>query len=1082
MKKSLLSLVVLAFVFGLFYYNVNITNAQSVTGTTTVSAQISLTQNLNVGSRGVEVKILQQFLKDEGYYTGKVDGKYGKKTARYVKDFQDDNDLVANGKVDAPTRALINSMLTGEEYPICLPTINGGACPQGGPTISKISGPQYLNINEQGTWSVNAYDKNGGNLSYAVVWGDETNMRGSASENGVPASAYTQQTATFTHSYSQAGVYNPTFYVTTPNTIYCVTYPCPGNGGTAQSSLSVTVGGTTSSLRPMIIKDVSSIKSVVPNGTANLYFGVKEINNFQYYLGSYHLGQWYKGDGVTTSGPLWINFSWPDSPDVDATFYDENNIERTIYIPGNGPNSTEYGWYFWIGQDGSSYYANSNHTTGLPNLSSSEALQPKHLARKAGSVSNNSLTVSAPNGGEKWVKGTQQAITWYGNGVGTSTHEIKLVPYRAPCVNNICPLYADRPPYVINPSVYGAYYNWYVGDVWEKGIGPTDGAYTIQVCQKGTNVCDTSDSYFTIASSVIKNYDLKVGAVHGGNRKIDAGSTSALIGEFTFTAPISSINVSQVDFIDFAKGDNGQFNASTVNDFKNASLWLGNTKLADASFVQNGVISFPSSSFVVPAGGVSKLTVKADVSSSPVYRVHALQLGGFSGGNVINWGEENHDYVMRDSEIEITNTTTSALDVRATQIDVLNTPIANGENKVNVTIKNFSNVATTDYNAVTTNLNVYNTSTNALVYSVGSGSGNILPGGTRVTKFESWVPPTQYSNFKLPSGTYRMEASVSGIGIKDNTSISQNLVIPAVIRNPGTLSIDPGSISANVGSSTRVKAMYTPSCDSPLGTACATVVTEVNPTWSIANTAIAGIDQAVPRCVVGYPCPNTITYINGLTVGTTLLTATYTESNGNIISKTISVSINGIVSSLNVLCSPMTDHSAVRGCVNQIVNAPVYKADSNSCVAYCKSQGANACEWEKSTGNCYAEFGSSCRVEDGYGGWEASVDSCRATAYTQPRSMFTANALDAFQSSVPVSNTNNVVTTKFVFTQFLQYGSRGEEVRELQKYLNERGYGAGVADGVFGDKVEDAVIEFQIDNKLKADGLVGYEMRNFLNK
>jgi peptidoglycan hydrolase-like protein with peptidoglycan-binding domain len=40
------------------------------------------------------LKHLQQFLKDEGYYYGKIDGKYGRISARAVKDFQEDNDLV----------------------------------------------------------------------------------------------------------------------------------------------------------------------------------------------------------------------------------------------------------------------------------------------------------------------------------------------------------------------------------------------------------------------------------------------------------------------------------------------------------------------------------------------------------------------------------------------------------------------------------------------------------------------------------------------------------------------------------------------------------------------------------------------------------------------------------------------------------------------------------------------------------------------------------------------------------------------------------------------------------------------------
>lgn len=49
--------------------------------------------SFRIGSRGNDIKALQQFLKDEGYYFGKVDGKYGKISARAVEDFQDDNNI-----------------------------------------------------------------------------------------------------------------------------------------------------------------------------------------------------------------------------------------------------------------------------------------------------------------------------------------------------------------------------------------------------------------------------------------------------------------------------------------------------------------------------------------------------------------------------------------------------------------------------------------------------------------------------------------------------------------------------------------------------------------------------------------------------------------------------------------------------------------------------------------------------------------------------------------------------------------------------------------------------------------------------
>ena len=54
----------------------------------------------------------------------------------------------------------------------------------------------------------------------------------------------------------------------------------------------------------------------------------------------------------------------------------------------------------------------------------------------------------------------------------------------------------------------------------------------------------------------------------------------------------------------------------------------------------------------------------------------------------------------------------------------------------------------------------------------------------------------------------------------------------------------------------------------------------------------------------------------------------------------------------------------------------------------------------------------------------------------------------------------------------LQYGSNGNEVKELQQYLNNNGYQLSV-DGVFGDNTLSAVKDYQQKNGLSVDGIVG---------
>ncbi|MDO8520845.1 MAG: Gmad2 immunoglobulin-like domain-containing protein, partial [bacterium] len=101
-----------------------------------------------------------------------------------------------------------------------------------GPVISGVSGPQTLNVSQTGTWTVTVSARSGGNLSYSVDWGDGRNYEagGMAFEQKMVTN---DQSATFTHSYSRAGTYTPTFTVTNQS------------GQSAQTSLSVNVGGTT---------------------------------------------------------------------------------------------------------------------------------------------------------------------------------------------------------------------------------------------------------------------------------------------------------------------------------------------------------------------------------------------------------------------------------------------------------------------------------------------------------------------------------------------------------------------------------------------------------------------------------------------------------------------------------------------------------------------------------------------------------------------------------------------------------------------------------------------------------------------
>lgn len=58
-------------------------------------------------------------------------------------------------------------------------------------------------------------------------------------------------------------------------------------------------------------------------------------------------------------------------------------------------------------------------------------------------------------------------------------------------------------------------------------------------------------------------------------------------------------------------------------------------------------------------------------------------------------------------------------------------------------------------------------------------------------------------------------------------------------------------------------------------------------------------------------------------------------------------------------------------------------------------------------------------------------------------------------------------------TAVLKMGSSGSQVRTLQTKLNRWGYNCGTVDGIFGSKTQTAVKQFQKNNGLAVDGIVG---------
>lgn len=77
-----------------------------------VSVPDPITQVLKKGSKGSQVKIVQQFLIDNKYLKGKADGVFGSMTESAVKSFQSEYKINVDGVVDGQTRDTLNELLT----------------------------------------------------------------------------------------------------------------------------------------------------------------------------------------------------------------------------------------------------------------------------------------------------------------------------------------------------------------------------------------------------------------------------------------------------------------------------------------------------------------------------------------------------------------------------------------------------------------------------------------------------------------------------------------------------------------------------------------------------------------------------------------------------------------------------------------------------------------------------------------------------------------------------------------------------------------------------------------------------------
>jgi hypothetical protein len=116
-----------------------------------------------------------------------------------------------------------------------------------------------------------------------------------------------------------------------------------------------------------------------------------------------------------------------------------------------------------------------------------------------------SIKVTSPNGGELLKAGEGYIVKWWDSS-DAGNKNITIINLAYPEI--VIPITLNS--FMRSSGVDGTY-----AYVWDIGASVTAGNYKIKICQSDTNVCDTSDNYFTITSSPT-NPSIKVTSPNGG--------------------------------------------------------------------------------------------------------------------------------------------------------------------------------------------------------------------------------------------------------------------------------------------------------------------------------------------------------------------------------------------------------------------------------------------------------------------------------------------------------------------------------------------------------------------------------------
>ncbi|MFA5841290.1 MAG: peptidoglycan-binding domain-containing protein [Candidatus Paceibacterota bacterium] len=638
-----------------------------------------------------------------------------------------------------------------------------------------------------------------------------------------------------------------------------------------------------------------------------------------------------------------------------------------------------------------------------------------------------SVTVLTPNGGETFKKDVTQKIIRWSDTNNISTHEIKLISYPAPCttgIGTVCPPFVSGVYTIANTQ--GSSFAWAVGKTWENDSVP-DGSYKIQICQTSTTNCDSSDGTFFIVSdttspttfTITTSSPLPNATV--GNQYKSYIYTSNGFGSYTWSFMAGS--GSMPSGIVFASSDDCGV-TSSMSNVSNCTLLFGTPTIAGTY-----TFTLQAKDNAISGAGAAVATKQFTLTVNPttIPVTPSITLLSPNGGEIFTAGQQ---MTVRWQSSNVP--TTEGLVIQMIQANSINDIIGSWIVLTYSTPNDGIETFNLDKNLVP---GKYELSIKRYV-----GAGDTMSDGLFTINASVATTPsctiTATPSYIMEGGTSRLNWDCKNVN--------------SVKLTPGNIYGYPSAYDVHPTMTTR----YTLNYQGTSGSGDASVDVTVD---HVGKPTIISLLPAGCSINTGYSSTT------GLSCSVSPTSANIGDRvyvyGSNFIPKctvTTMLDVGGSMSHPNdVDCNYVSPTL-----VTFVIGA--YEVAGNHHIKV-----TNSADTFPVSNTVYLNFTTSTNTKDGN----------IVCPYARPLAGYHWEGMQPYPVCggylVKDASGDVMGAETFHFTQTLKNGSKGNEVVELQKFLNAAGYYNGKFDGKFGKGTRVAVINWQKSLNLKADGSFG---------